>query len=104
MTQAKKILILVGLLKNRHSAKITEIEGKIPSISGLATNSALTAVENKTPDISKLAKKTKTKQIIIQTLKKSKIKSLIITMTYMLYITTSEFNNLTAKSFAARLT
>ena len=51
----------MDLLKNRHSAKITEIEGKIPSISGLATNSALTAVENKTPDISKLTKKTKTK-------------------------------------------
>ena len=31
---------------------MTEIEGKIPSITGLATNSALTAVENKIPNVS----------------------------------------------------
>ena len=29
------------------NAKITEIEGKTPSFTGLATNSALTAVEKK---------------------------------------------------------
>ena len=40
------------------NAKITEIEGKIPSITGLATNSALTAVENKIPDVISLVKKT----------------------------------------------
>ena len=34
------------------------MESKIPSISGLATTSALTAVENKIPDISSLVKKT----------------------------------------------
>ena len=34
--------------------KITEVEGKIPNISGLATSYALTAVENKIPDISRL--------------------------------------------------
>ena len=39
------------------NAKITKIEGKIPSISGLATNAALTAVENKIPNISSLVKK-----------------------------------------------
>ena len=38
-------------------AKVAEIEGKIPSISGLATNSALNAVENKMPDVSSLVKK-----------------------------------------------
>ena len=37
---------------------MTEIEGKIPSITGLATNSALTAVEDKIPDVSSLVKKT----------------------------------------------
>ena len=37
---------------------MTEIEGKIPSISGLATNTALTTVENKIPNISSLVKKT----------------------------------------------
>ena len=40
------------------NAKITEIENKIPTITGLTTKSALTAVENKIPDISGLVKKT----------------------------------------------
>ena len=40
------------------NAKINEIEGKIPSISGLATNTALTAIENKIPNIINLVKKT----------------------------------------------
>ena len=31
---------------NEHNAKITEIEGKVPIISGLATTSALTSLEN----------------------------------------------------------
>ena len=31
--------------------------GKIPSLSGLATNSALTAVEDKIPDVSNLVEK-----------------------------------------------
>ena len=47
-----------GLFKKLtdYNAKITEIEGKIPSISGLATNAALTAVETKIP-VSNLVKK-----------------------------------------------
>ena len=56
----KKFLILVGLLKETdHNAKITEIDGKMPNISGLATTTALTAVENKIPDVSNLLKKAK---------------------------------------------
>ena len=47
----------MDLLKTDHKAKITEIEGKIPSISGLATNAALTGVENKILDDSNLIKK-----------------------------------------------
>ena len=39
-----------------YDAKITEIENKIPNISGLATNSALTAVENEILDICSLVK------------------------------------------------
>ena len=35
--------------KTDHNAKINEIDGKIPSISGLATNAALTAVGDKSP-------------------------------------------------------
>ena len=53
----KKFLTVVDFLKTDCNAKITEIEIKIPSISGLATNFALTAVENKIPDISSLVKK-----------------------------------------------
>ena len=40
--------------KSTYNTKITEIEGKTPSISDLATNAALTAVENKIPNISSL--------------------------------------------------
>ena len=40
-----------------YNAKITEIEGKIQSISGLATNAALTVIENKIPNINSLVKK-----------------------------------------------
>ena len=43
--------------KTYYNAKIIEIEKKIPSISGLATNSALTAVENKIPDVNSLVQK-----------------------------------------------
>ena len=43
---------------NYIDTKITEIESKIPTISGLATNSVLTSVENKVLDISNLVKKT----------------------------------------------
>ena len=53
-----KCLMLVVWLKTNFNAKVTEIEGKIPSISCLATNSALTAVENKIPDVSSLVKTT----------------------------------------------
>ena len=38
--------------------KITEVEGKIPSITGLATNSALADIENIILDVSGLVKKT----------------------------------------------
>ena len=57
--QKIKYLILIGLLtKTDLNVKITEIEGKIPSITGLATNSGSTAVENTMPDVSSLVKKT----------------------------------------------
>ena len=46
------------LKKTDFDSKITEVEGKIPNISGLATNSSLTAVENKIPDINSLITKT----------------------------------------------
>ena len=59
--QTKKFLIQVSLLKADYNAKNTEIEGKIHSITDLATTAALTAVENEIPDVSNLIKKTKKK-------------------------------------------
>ena len=44
--------------KTNYNVKVTEMEGKIPGISGLATNAALTAVENKITDVNNLVKKT----------------------------------------------
>ena len=44
--------------KTDFNAKIIKVEGRIPSISGLVTSSALAAVENKIPDVSSLVKKT----------------------------------------------
>ena len=56
--QIKKILDASELAKKTNlNAKITEIESKTPSITGLAANSALTAVENKIPNVSILVKK-----------------------------------------------
>ena len=43
--QERKQLIPVNLLKKDYNTTITDIESEMPSISGLATNSALTAVE-----------------------------------------------------------
>ena len=51
-------VILAVSLKRHYNAKVTEIEGKIPDISNLATKNALNTVENKMPNISGLATKT----------------------------------------------
>ena len=49
----------VGLLKKTdYNTKITEIESKMLSITGLAITASLTAVENKTPDVSSLINET----------------------------------------------
>ena len=50
-------MLVVLLRKTDYNTKITEIEGKIPDISNLATKTALTAVENKIPSVSNLVKK-----------------------------------------------
>ena len=53
-----KFLVLAKLLKIQpktdYNAKITEIENKIASITGLNTNAALTAAENTISDVSNL--------------------------------------------------
>ena len=84
------------IVDSNDSTKISEIESRIPSISGLATNSAQTTFENKIPDVSSLVKKTDYDAKI------SEIKKKITDHDHDIYITTSEFNNLTVTSFAAR--
>ena len=79
------------------NAKISEIEGKIPSISSLAMMSALTAVENKIPSISTLVKKTDYNTKI------SEIEKKITDHNHDKYFTTLEFNNLAAAVSDARL-
>ena len=69
------------------NAETTEIVNKIPSITGLVTNSALAAVENKISDISSLVKKT----------------MINIYHDHDKYIITSELNKLTTENFNARL-
>ena len=68
--------------KTDFNTKVTEIEGKIPSITGLATNSELTAVENKIPDVNGLIKNL----IMTQKLVKLKRKLLIMIMTNTLLL------------------
>ena len=87
MTQTKqlknKIPNTSGLIKKtEYNVKITEIEGKVPSISGLATNTSLTAVEEKIPNVSNLVKE----QIITQKLLEFKKNLLIMVMINILLI------------------
>ena len=87
-----------GLVKKTdYNTKITEIEGKIPDISGLATKTALTAIENKIPSISGLAKKTDYNTKIIENENK------LNNHNHDKYVATSEFNTLAANVFNARL-
>ena len=83
--------------KTNFNAKVTEIEGKIPSISGLATNTALIAVENKIHDVSSLVKKTDYNTKI------SEIENKVDNHNHDKYITSPEFNTLAADVFKARL-
>ena len=71
--------------------------GKTPSITGLATNSELTTVENKILDVSCLVKKTDYNTKI------SEIENKVNHHNHDKYITTPEFNTVTADVFKARL-
>ena len=79
------------------NTKITEIENKIPSITGLATNSALIAVVNKIQNVGNLVTKTDYNTQI------SEIEKKVSDHNHDKYITTSEFNRLTTENFKARL-
>ena len=83
--------------KSDYSARISELENKILSISGFVTTSALTAVENKIPNVSNLVKKTDYDTKI------SELEKKLTDHKHDKYITTPEFNKLTAENFSARL-
>ena len=83
--------------KTTLNAKINEVKAEISSITNLATTNALTAVENKIPDVSNLDKKTDHNTNVNETEKTFTDHS------HDKYITTPEFNKLTAENFAARL-
>ena len=90
----KKIPDVTDFVKK---TKLTELENKIPDVSSLATKTALTAVENKIPDVSSLVKKTDYDTKI------SELEKKLTDHNHGKYITTPEFNQLTAENFAARL-
>ena len=90
-------MLVVWLKNTDFNTKVTEIEGKIPNNTGLATNSELTAVENKIPDVSSLVKKTDYNTKI------SGIEKKITDHDHKKYITTPEFNTMAASVFNARL-
>ena len=90
----KKNPHLADLAKN---TKITETEGKILYFSALATKTGLTAVQNKIPDVNSLVKKTACNP------KFSNIEKEISDHNHDKYITTPEFNKLTAEDVPARL-
>ena len=76
---------------------MTTVENKIPSISNLATKTALTTVENKIPSISGLVKKTDYNTKITD------IENILNNHNHDKYVTISEFNTLAANFFNARL-
>ena len=76
---------------------MTTVENKIPSISNLATKTALTPVENKIPSISGLVKKTDYNTKITD------IENKLNNHDHDKYIDTSKFNTLAANVFNERL-
>ena len=77
--------------------KLLKQKVKIPSTNSLATTAALTGVENKMSDVSNLVKKND------YNIKINEVEKKITDHIHDKYITTLEFNKLTAKNFAARL-
>ena len=93
----KKYLILLKLaITASLNAKINKVKGEIPNITSIATTNALTAVENKIHNISNLVIKTDYKT------KSNEIGKKITDHNHDRYITTPEFNRLTAENFAGR--
>ena len=105
MTNVKVKNALVKILKIREitnlatnaslNAKINEVKGKIPGITNLATTAAVTTDENKIFNVSNLVKRTDYNK---QT---NKMEKKITDRDHNKYITTPEFNMLTAENVAA---
>ena len=93
----KKIPDVSGLVKKTNFNTKVEIESKIPSITGLATSSALTAVGNKIPDVSSLVKKTDYNTKI------SEIENKANDHNHDKYTTIPEFNTMASSTFNSRL-
>ena len=104
------------VLKTNFNTKISEIDNKIPDISGLATKTALTTVENKIPTITNLATRTALSTVenkipsISGLVKETDYNTKITDIENILnnhhhdkYVATSEFNTLAANVFNARL-
>ena len=83
--------------KSDYNTKISEIENKIPSISNLATKTALTTVENKIPSTNNLVKKTDYNAKITE------IENKITNHKHDEHITTREFNKLATDAFNTRI-
>ena len=93
-----KIPDISGLVKKTdYNTKITEIEGSNPDISNLATKTALTTVENKIPSVSNLVKNTD------HNTKVTEIEIKLNKYNHNKYIDTSEFNKLAVNVFNARI-
>ena len=90
----KKIPDVTNFVKK---TKLTELQNKIPDVSSLAIKTVLTAVENKIPSVSCLVLKTDYDTKITET------EMELTDHDRDKYITTPEFNTLTADVFNARL-
>ena len=83
--------------KTDFNATITEVEGRVPSTTGLTTSSVLTAVGNKIPDVNNLVKKADYDTKI------SDVEKKITDYDHDKYVTTPEFNTTATNVFNARL-
>ena len=88
---------MILLKKTDYNDKITEIEGRIPDISSLATKTPITTVENEITNISNLVDKTGYETRI------NEIEKKLTDHNHDKYITTPELNTLTASVFNTRL-
>ena len=79
------------------NAKINEVKGVISNITNLATTAAFTAVENKIPNVSNFIKKTD------YDTKFSEIEKQITGHNHDKYLTSPEFDKITAEIFDLRL-